>query len=823
MFKPAVLIIKTIQRVIGISIIVLLAALLIVWAASPWIVRSQAPLLLEPLNYKLSDSSSVRLNPFTLNLTINELELNAVDDNDTFARIEHADIDVGLFALLGKTVHFENILFEGLWISLVRADKSIEVAGFNVDLSESEQAAEEPLDAAENTSTDWKLDLSEFHLENFIADIKDLDQEHQFKLEKLDLSEVKVSQTGQNGSATRAAKVNDALLSVVFSFELVEGAGTVLADIDVEGFQPAKFGYLTKHYAQNIDGILNLSTKTQTVLSDKGIEIELAETSISATELKVTVGDISVRRGALALATPEVKLTLPQDGGVTVSTELEASLKDFELGPKGSQDKFVAVDSIAIPKTQFTLQGEDYQALIENIDITNLIFSQPISADVDRKPNASDSDTNAATTPNTEDAIFAADSIVITQVDAKKTGISIESVTLNSFVSDILITETQSIENMVSLTPKNQTDGSETEPEADLESEPVTSEGDEEKPAYSVALGTLILNNPSPINLTYNAIKPRYTEVFTFEKLNLSKVNSATPNETSHLELAVKSRYMRSSAEADIALFSQKVNLNLNATLREIALHRVSPFIRTATGFDMLSGQLDADIKTVIVNDELSGTADLTMRGLEISTSSDVSTGSISGSSFIPLNLALSALKDSDGKIELDVPLTGNVNNPNFGLTGFISLVTQKAALAASESYLINTFVPYANIVTLTKYAGSYALKARVDDLIFEPGETDLNDEQEAFLDALALLLEDKPDISAQACPFAVTADAKEEKIDLASSDYIAKLKVIAEERGQALADYLIDEKGLPSSRVLLCIPKVDASDDGLPRIEFSL
>jgi AsmA family/Domain of Unknown Function (DUF748) len=817
MLKPAALILKIIQRLIGITIVLLLAGLLIVWAASPWIVRSQAPQFLEPLNYQLSESSSVRLNPFKLSLSVNELELQAADDNTTFARIENAEVDVGLFALFEKTIRFENISLNGVWISLMRGEESISVAGFKIDLAESATPTEEEeTTQTASTPSDWKVDLAEFHLENFNADIKDLDQEHLFKLEKLDLSDVNVSQTGQNGSATLEAKVNDALMAVVFSFEINGGAGNILADIDIDNFQPAKFGYLAKHYVQNVNGILSLSSKTQTTLSDSGIDVTLADTNVRAESIEATVGDISVRRGTLALATPKLKLGLPQQGDISITSELEASLEDFELGPKDSKDRFFAVDNITVPKTQLTLQGADYQALIESIDISNLIFSQPIAEE-------NTADTNSA------EALFAADNIVITQVDAKHSGLSLESITLASFKSDILITETQSIANLVSLAPKPTPSAETEEGEQAQEIEPSDTQDTQSEtseaaaPAYSVALGTFTLTNPSPINLTYNAIKPRYTEVFVLEKFNLSKVNSAKPLETSHLEMILKSRYMRSNAEADIALFSEKVNLNLNANIREVALPRISPFIRTATGFDMLSGQLDADIKTAIVNDEISGTTDLTILGLEISDTEDVSTGSISESSFIPLNLALGALTDSNGKIELEVPLRGNVRSPDFGINGFLSLVAQKAALAASQSYLINTFVPYANIVTLTTYAGSYALKARVDDLIFKQGQTELDDEQKQFLDALAALLEQKTDISAKACPLSVVADAKTEGIDLSSPEHIAELKDIAEQRGQALKDYLVDVKGLPSSRVLLCRPKIDNSKGALPRIEFEL
>ena len=110
----------------------------------------------------------------------------------------------------------------------------------------------------------------------------------------------------------------------------------------------------------------------------------------------------------------------------------------------------------------------------------------------------------------------------------------------------------------------------------------------------------------------------------------------------------------------------------------------------------------------------------------------------------MPLNIALGMLMDGDGNLELGVPLSGKTSDPSFGLSSFIALVTQKAAMSAAESYVMKTFVPYANIVSIAKSAGEFLLKVRFEDLPYEINQVTPNVSQQAYLDPFIALMQDK-------------------------------------------------------------------------------
>jgi len=219
-------------------------------------------------------------------------------------------------------------------------------------------------------------------------------------------------------------------------------------------------------------------------------------------------------------------------------------------------------------------------------------------------------------------------------------------------------------------------------------------------------------------------------------------------------------------------------------------------------------------IDVSIVNNELSGSSDLFLRGVDISNDSDEQEAATSIDA-IPLGTAFNMLKDENDNVELDIPLSGNVADPKFGWSSFINIVTKKAVMAATETYLMQTFVPYANIISIAKFAGKEMLKVNVEDLMYQQAQIKLQPEQLIFVNELATLLKDQKDLQLKVCPIAVTAEPL--------PGDISNLKQLAQRRGEALKVYLVSDKGIESKRILLCTPKIDETANAKPRVEFTL
>jgi hypothetical protein len=180
-------------------------------------------------------------------------------------------------------------------------------------------------------------------------------------------------------------------------------------------------------------------------------------------------------------------------------------------------------------------------------------------------------------------------------------------------------------------------------------------------------------------------------------------------------------------------------------------------------------------------------------------------------------------LKDGDGNVELDIPLTGSTDDPSFGMSGFISLMVKQATMSAAKEYLMATFVPYANVVNIAMSAGGYLLKVRFNDLEFPVKETQLTDHHSEFLTQFSSLMKDKLDTQLTLCAIATPEDInKPLGAAITDKDEIKQLAKLSEQRLNAFKDYMVKEQGIASARLLLCYPKIDSSIGAKPRITFT-
>ena len=238
--------------------------------------------------------------------------------------------------------------------------------------------------------------------------------------------------------------------------------------------------------------------------------------------------------------------------------------------------------------------------------------------------------------------------------------------------------------------------------------------------------------------------------------------------------------------------------------------------------YEIESGQLDVKIKAGLDGSEINGDVDLLLRGVEFTAADDHESGTVTDQTSVPFNVALGMLKDSDGNVELSVPLSGDTSSPSFGFSGFITLLVKQATMSAAKEYLITTFVPYASVMKVAMAAGEYALKLRINDLNYLPKQVELSTEQLEFSRQMSVMLEDQSDINVKLCAIATPADiavASAEEAHL--PDNVERLKAISQQRVELFKDYMVEKLNVTSAKLLLCTPQIDTSKEAKSRIEF--
>jgi hypothetical protein len=168
-------------------------------------------------------------------------------------------------------------------------------------------------------------------------------------------------------------------------------------------------------------------------------------------------------------------------------------------------------------------------------------------------------------------------------------------------------------------------------------------------------------------------------------------------------------------------------NITLNFSYMPLPL--ITPYMADFSGYTIEKGQMALDLEYSIKKSQLLAQnkifIDQLVLGEKVENPKAVS---------IPLELGISLLKDADGKINLDFPISGSLEDPKFSVGSLITDVFVN---------LINKAVtaPFKAIGSL------FASDADLSVITFAAGNSDLNAEEQAKLDQIAKALTSKPEL----------------------------------------------------------------------------
>ena len=110
-----------------------------------------------------------------------------------------------------------------------------------------------------------------------------------------------------------------------------------------------------------------------------------------------------------------------------------------------------------------------------------------------------------------------------------------------------------------------------------------------------------------------------------------------------------------------IALFEPTHNTDISMEFLNLEMARVSPYSAEFAGRKIDQGKLDLNLNYAITEGNLSASNDILLRDLELGDKIDSP-----NATSLPLGIALALLKDGNGVIDIKLPITGNINDPQF-------------------------------------------------------------------------------------------------------------------------------------------------------------
>jgi hypothetical protein len=252
-----------------------------------------------------------------------------------------------------------------------------------------------------------------------------------------------------------------------------------------------------------------------------------------------------------------------------------------------------------------------------------------------------------------------------------------------------------------------------------------------EPPQHPVRLrfGQLVLQN-GRVSYTDNFIKPNYTADLVAIQ---GTVGAFGTESTTAAPVDVNAKLAANgpiSIKGSVNPLIAKPALDLTAAAHDIELTNLTPYSAKYAGYPITKGKLNVDLHYTLDNDQLTANNHIFIDQLTFGDHIENDTATK-----LPVRLAIALLKNSRGQIDVNIPVSGSLSNPEFSIGGLI----WHAVLNLLQKAVTSPFTLLANA-----FGGGGEELGYVE---FAPGSAQLSDASQKKLDTIVKMLADKPSI----------------------------------------------------------------------------
>jgi hypothetical protein len=324
-----------------------------------------------------------------------------------------------------------------------------------------------------------------------------------------------------------------------------------------------------------------------------------------------------------------------------------------------------------------------------------------------------------------DEKLLGLDTLSVNSIDFSlaKQRVAISEVIVDALYSRVLINENG--ETNLALLMKEQ-------PESEASQTDTTKS--ETSSSYNVSLGRVKINNASsrftdqnlPIvfDAHMQALNGEISGFSTSSKQPVDITLEGQVDEYGMVEIDGAMNPLNVTAQTTIKLaFS---NLDLPA---------MSPYTIKFAGREIAEGKGDIDLTYEIVESELTASNNIVIRDIELGERVESP-----GAMDLPLDLAVGLLKNSDGVIELNIPVSGNVNDPQFAMGPVI-----RGAIGNALKNIVTA--PFRFLGSLIGLGND---DEAIDEIRFRAGRADLAPPEQEKLHKLVEALSQRPQLALQ-------------------------------------------------------------------------
>lgn len=363
-----------------------------------------------------------------------------------------------------------------------------------------------------------------------------------------------------------------------------------------------------------------------------------------------------------------------------------------------------------------------------------------------------------------------------------------------------------------------------------------------EKP-MPIAIQQLTLAGDSQIGFEDRTTDPVYHLKLKPEQFSMRDITNSPADKPARLLLkGVLDKSSLLELNGDLALFATQPTFSLKGRIEGLELPPLSAYTIPLLGYRLQSGKANSDIQFTAKGGQVEGSSDLTLNQLEVEPLDSEKMAAMQQQLSIPLETALGMLKDKNNQIKLTLPISGAVDNIQVDPSDAINQAIGRAMKKGAKTYLATALFPFGTLLTLVELAGDAAAKIQLDPIPFTPGSSQLNPDQHAYLDKIAELLNDRPEVYIRLCGVSAAADMEalqqverqrreaaatkgkkqadgdEETPDSSVPPPVEiseqRLQQLATDRTTSIERYLSTAHKVKTERLISCQPRVEKAEE---------
>ncbi|NUT77490.1 DUF748 domain-containing protein [Pseudomonas sp. C1C7] len=263
---------------------------------------------------------------------------------------------------------------------------------------------------------------------------------------------------------------------------------------------------------------------------------------------------------------------------------------------------------------------------------------------------------------------------------------------------------------------------------ADSAAKPAASKPATKEKPLGIHIGGIVINDGSA-NFADFSLTPNFATAV--QELN-GQIGTIDSRQAKPASVDVKGkvdRYAPVTIKGSLNPFDPMASLDIATSFKRVELTTLTPYSGKFAGYRIRKGRLNLDLHYKITKGQLQAENKVVVEQLQLGEKVD-SPDAVS----LPLKLAIALLKDVDGKISIELPVSGDLNNPQFSVMPIVWQTLRNLIVKAAAA-------PFKLIGGLVAGGGSQDLGT----VAFEPGSSDLSKDSEAALVKLSNALKERP------------------------------------------------------------------------------